>query len=179
MPQTEEARPPKRRRGIDEKRRRHAIHELYVNLGEPDAAKWKGHGGTVSQIRDALRLPAGADRCIHQVLERIRDEGEDFDAGRRSGGGRHSKLSLAEAMIAADELESGVGQTQATISVNVWRAKQVPALKEVCRNTVVAAAKALGAEKRRRLKVKCGNTDVGSVWAQCRLAQAQQFLAQI
>ena len=48
--------PPKRRKGIDESRRRHAIHELFVNLGEPDAAQWKRRGGTVSQIRDALRI---------------------------------------------------------------------------------------------------------------------------
>eukprot|EP00966_Prymnesium_polylepis_P316408 7311035-Prymnesium_polylepis.1 len=58
--------PPKRRRGIDESRRRHAIHELYVNIGEPRPAKWRGHGGVVSEIRNALRLPAGADRCIEQ-----------------------------------------------------------------------------------------------------------------
>lgn len=128
--------PPKRPRGIDEKRRRNAIHELYVNMGEPDASEWKGHGGTVSEIRKALRLPAGADRCIHGVLERIVDEGDDFDGGRRSGGGRHAKLSLAEAMIAADELESGVGQTQATVSVNVWRGKQDPPKPEVCRALV-------------------------------------------
>ena len=106
--------PPKRRRGINEARRRHAIAELFDNMGSPNESKWKGHGGTVSQIRRALRLPAGADRCIHQVLERVVAEGDDFDGGRRAGGGRHAKLSLAEAMIAADELEAGVGQTQAT-----------------------------------------------------------------
>jgi hypothetical protein len=180
-PVTEAVRPkpPKRRRGIDERRRRHAIHELYVNLGEPPQEKWAGRGGTVSDIRDALRLPAGADRCIYRVLERIEEEGDDFDGGRRAGGGRHAKCSLAEAMIAADELEAGVGQTQATFTVNAWRAKQIPPLKEVCRATVVAAAKALGAEKRRRLKTKCGSTDPNSVWAQCRLAQALQFLAQL
>eukprot|EP00966_Prymnesium_polylepis_P314810 7274260-Prymnesium_polylepis.1 len=44
-PETE-PRPPKRRRGINESRRRHAIHELYVNLGEPRPSKWTGHGGT-------------------------------------------------------------------------------------------------------------------------------------
>ena len=46
---------PKRRRGLDESRRRHAIHELFVNLGEPEQSKWKGKGGTVSEIRKALR----------------------------------------------------------------------------------------------------------------------------
>ena len=170
---------PKRRKGIDETRRRHAIHELYVNLGEPEPSKWKGRGGTVSKIRESLRLPAGADRCIFQVLERIVDPDVEFDGGRRSGGGRHAKLSLAEAMIAADELESGVGQTQATISVNVWRAKQRPPKSEVCRATVVAAAVALGAEKRRRLKRKCGSTDPNDAWSKARLAQVQQFLAQL
>ena len=77
--------PPKRRRGINETRRRCAIHELYVNMGEPDASKWRGRGGTVSEIRDALRLPAGADRCVHAVLQRIADaaDNEDFDGGRR------------------------------------------------------------------------------------------------
>lgn len=114
--------PPKRRKGVNEARRRNAIHELYVNMGEPGESEWKGRGGTVSQIREALRLPPGADRCIHLVLQRIAEEGDDFDGSRRSGGGRHARLSLAEAMIAADELESGVGQTQATVSVNTWRA---------------------------------------------------------
>lgn len=42
--------PPKRRKGIGETRRRHAIHELFVNLGTPDQALWKGRGGTISQI---------------------------------------------------------------------------------------------------------------------------------
>ena len=70
-PVTEPAgqKPPKRRRGIDEKRRRCAIHEIFVNLGEPDESEWKHRGGTVSEIRRALRLPVGADRCIYQVLE--------------------------------------------------------------------------------------------------------------
>jgi hypothetical protein len=82
-------------------------------------------------------------------------------------------------MIAADELESGGGQIQATITVNEWRKQQDPPRPEVCRATVVAAAKQLGAQKRRRMKVKVGNTDAGSVWAQCRLEQAIQFLAQL
>jgi len=126
-PATEQLRPPppKRQKGINEHRRRHAIHELFVNLGEPGESSWRGKGGAVSEIRNALRLPAGADAAIHKVLQRIVAEGDDFHAGRKSGGGRHAKLSLAEAMIAADELESGVGQTQATVSVNTWRGKQI------------------------------------------------------
>lgn len=107
--------PPKRRKGVDEARRRNAIHEIYVNMGEPDESVWRGKGGAVSKIREALRLPAGADAAIHKVLQRIRNEGDDFHCGRQSGGGRHAKLSLAEAMIAADELEAGVGQTQAMV----------------------------------------------------------------
>eukprot|EP00966_Prymnesium_polylepis_P320318 7376687-Prymnesium_polylepis.1 len=82
-------------------------------------------------------------------------------------------------MIAADELESGVGQIQATFTVNAFRSKLKPPKPEVCRSTIVAAAVAIGAVKRRRLKTKCGNTDVGSLWARCRLAQVRQFLAQL
>eukprot|EP00966_Prymnesium_polylepis_P065544 1521053-Prymnesium_polylepis.1 len=105
-PVTEPARPPppKRRKGINESRRRHAIAEIFDNMGRPDESEGKGRGGTVSEVRKALRLPAGADRCIAMVLWRIVEEGDDFDGGRRKGGGRKNKLTLAEAMIAADEL---------------------------------------------------------------------------
>ena len=97
--------------GINEQRRRHAIHELYVNMGSPTEELWRGRGGTVSQIRTSLRLPVGSDRCILMVLMRTAEEGERFDGRRYGGSGRVEKLTLAEALIAADELESGAGQT--------------------------------------------------------------------
>ena len=44
---------------------------------------------------------------------------------------------------------------------------------------MVAAARKIGAEKRRRLKKPTGDTDEESVWAQCWLAQAEQMLTQL
>jgi len=123
--------PPKRRRGINESRRHHAIHEVYCNLGEPEESEWAGRSGSVSKIRQALGLRVEADRCTYKALQQVVVEGDEFDGGREPGAGAHVELSLAEAMIAAEELESGVGQSQATVSVNVWRSSQVPSLAAV------------------------------------------------
>ena len=35
--------PPKRRKGIDEHRRRHAINEIFVNMGQPEESTWRGN----------------------------------------------------------------------------------------------------------------------------------------
>ena len=81
--------------GINEKRRHCAVAEVYANMGSPDERLWQDRGGTVSEIRKALRLPAGADRGILLVLARIAEEGDNYDGNRCGGAGRLEKLVVA------------------------------------------------------------------------------------
>ena len=79
-------------------------------------------------------------------------------------------------------LVSGLGLSQTTFHVNDWRRKHGTTEEEraeLCRETIRQGALSIGAQKRRRMKKKCGSTDAESPWAKARFAQAKQLLAQL
>ena len=77
---------------------------------------------------------------------------------------------------------SGHGLLHTMWEVNAWRRKRLQgALKQiiVSKELIRRARIASGIRMRRRRKKKSGKKDKGSRWARCRLAQVEQFLAQL
>ena len=168
----------RKRKRVSEADERIAINTVYTNLGEPSPSKWKGRGGTVSDIRGRLNL-SGSPRKVQRTLEAIVAEGDAFDPKAGSArGGRTRKLSVVECEIAADQLRQGLGLSQTTYILNAIRAKNNQG--KVARTTVRDGVRALvEAESRRTVKRPTGQKDEGSTWALARLAQAEQYKEQL
>jgi hypothetical protein len=181
-PQTQQTRKQRQRHTTptEERLKRAAIEYAFVQLGSPPEALWKGHAGVIVQVRDFLRLPVGCKHLhtIQRTLTAITAEAGDCGRGGGYGGGQCERLTQGEALVAAHELRNGHGQEQAMHTVNAWRRKRGKT-DEVSRSAMRSAVLKLGVKRYRRCGTKTGNKDPESKWARARLAQCEQWFAQL
>ena len=159
--------------------KRAAVEYFYKTLGSPPSVEWGGRNGSVTQIRDLMRLPRKNkkhNKTILRVLEALENEVvSPYGNTRGTGAGRPKMMNEAECRIAADCLISGIGSWQAWHEVNAWRKKK--GRSEIkSRETVRQGALSRGVVKRARLTTKTGSKDKTSKWAMARFAQAKQRL---
>ena len=117
-------------------------------------------------------------QCIERTLAAIAaEQGTRARGGGYEGQGHAELLTRGEALVAAHELRTGRGQTQAKHTVNAWRAKKGKG--PVSRSAMRTSIFKLGVKRYRRCGQKTGNTDPGSKWAIARLAQCEQWSKQL
>jgi hypothetical protein len=166
-------------------KRREAICYLFSYIyGSPPREKWK-RLNLVLDIMNRLNIPRESYSKVVHVLEDVlsqESEGGIYDPqSRKRLSGRRSIIvdDTPEANIIYSSLESGVSITSATCLVNQYRRGRKDPLPPVSWSAVEAfTLRSPSIIKQRRLTKKSGKEDQDSTWAQARVSQCRQFLAQ-
>ena len=155
-----------------------SIKLLWKQLGKPGKDQFDGRDGTVAEMRRRLDLAASQRNTIRRTLALCLAD-SDLKAVARRGGCKR-KLCESDERIVADLLISGFGQQQARHQINMLREGRGEAhVQKDCIIKVAASDGPFEMMKRKRRRRAAGSTDKNSEWAMARLAQCQQFLAQL
>lgn len=169
---------------VSEEQRRVSIAVAYIDVF--DAApeeEWGGVDGTISGIQQHLKIARGSRDVIVRVLEDVvqcHKEGVEYSPVKKAGCGGQNKLiqlGSLEEQIVADNMEAGLGLTQTTKLVNVYR--QEEGLADVGRSAVHSAYLRLEPVVTQILDAKQGSYDKHSTWAKARLMFVLQLLVRL
>lgn len=169
---------------VSEEQRRVSIAVAYIDVFDAAPEElWNGVDGTISGIQEHLKIPRGSRDVIVRVLEDVvqcHKLGVEYTPARKAGCGGDNKLILLgslEEQIVADNMESGLGLTQTTRLVNVYRREE--GLLDVGRSAVHSAYLRLEPVVTQILDAKQGSYDVHSAWAKARLMFVLQLLVRL
>ena len=167
---------------------RRVVQHGYNRMGRPPRLNahgnnlWSGPNGVISQLQEYAGTSGWRNRkVIRQILEKIQEHGDKYDAGVRVKMRlpRKRKLGDAEINLAGQMLRSGSGSKWATTFCNHQILGRNESNTVTSRTLERTLQKKYDAKVHRRGKKGTGSKDKTSIWARARLAFCKQLKSQL
>jgi hypothetical protein len=161
---------------------RRLISDYYLQaLLAPPPEKWRGEGGTISDVIEGLRLRDSQRRLVENVLIETHHQllhGLEYDPSRQSAPGKHFIEDVSkEQQLVADYREQGRSYTETTMLINRWCFRN--GRPTVRRSAVRTCEQHMTHQNVSIEKRPQGTTDETSKWAQCRYRWVTQLLIRL
>jgi hypothetical protein len=166
--------------------RRRALEFYFVHICGSPPEDVRLRDGVVLALMHKLDIPPGSSAEVKKVLHDIlatqaAKKPYDVHGGARKRGRKPLIVDCTpQATVVYEALEHGLSNTQAAVMVNEWRWAQFPPLPTLSWSAVEAfTQRSTVIDRSRRVTKKSGKEDVGSPWANARLAECEQFKRQL
>jgi hypothetical protein len=167
---------------ISHEDKRKLISLLYLEtMQAPPPEEWKGPGGTVSKIVEALKLDNSQRRRVERVIAETHHcliHGEVYDAKRATHEG---KLAIEDGseiqQLVANYRERGLSYTETTMMINRWCLENDHGI--VTTSAVVTCEEKMAKQVSIVEKRPQGKSNPDSTWAKCRYRWVTQLLIRL